>query len=374
MTDVDETLRAGPANALVDVPGLRVGHHTRIGGGYLTGTTVVLAPAGGMVAGVDVGGGAPGTRETDLLGPTTLIERVHAIVLSGGSAYGLAAAAGVTDLLGERDVGFSVGSEAHHVVPIVPGAVLFDLGRGGKFSARPGEDFGRAATLAATADEALLGVGGAGTGAVVSGLKGGVGGASSVLPDGTVVAALVVVNASGSPIDPRTGELLGARSLLPGDAPALAQPTDAERRALLEALRWRPDASGVPVVADGAVGRNTTLVVIATDAAMTTAHCTRLAKMGQDGMARALNPVHTLVDGDVVFAVSTADRPAPDPAGLHAVLVAGGDVVTRAITRALLASRSVTTPVATWPGYLDLAPSVLVDAAVRAGGDGWNGA
>lgn len=354
-------LAPGPANALIDVAGLRVGHHARSGDGYLTGSTVILAPDGGMVAGVDVRGGGPGTRETDLLSPVASVERVHAIVLTGGSAYGLAAASGVADALGERGIGLPVGPEPRQVVPIVPSAVLFDLGRGGDFGARPDESFGRAAVAAALdaapAAMAACGCVGAGTGAVAGGLKGAVGGASAVLPDGSTVAALVVANAVGSAVDPRTGALWGARLLLPGDGPAPRTPSPAERDVLAAAAATRPTGPDGPRA--GYSVRNTTIGLLATDATLTKAQCTKLAAVGHDGLARAVNPIHTLFDGDTLFAASTTARPAPDMFGYQAILAVAANVVTRAMARALLAARGVQTAGGSWSSYAELAPSAL---------------
>jgi len=351
----------GPANALVDVAGLRVGHHARTDAGYLTGSTVVLAPDGGMVAGVDVRGGGPGTRETDLLDPTASVERVHAIVLTGGSAYGLAAASGVADALGERGIGLPVGPLPGQVVPIVPAAVLFDLGRGGDFAARPDESFGRAAVAAALdADAAAMarcGCLGAGTGAVAGGLKGAVGGASTVLPDGTTVAALVIANAVGSAVDPRTGGLWAAPLMLPGDGPALRSPSPLDRDALAAAAARRPAGPQHPSA--GHIVRNTTIGVLATDATLSKAQCTKLAAVGHDGLARAVNPIHTLFDGDTLFAVSSTARPAPDMLGYQAILAAAADVITRAMARGLLAATGVQTAGGAWSSYAELAPSAL---------------
>src|SRR5690606_13609315 len=184
---------------------------------------------------VDVRGGGPGTRETDLLDPRNLVERAHAIVLSGGSAYGLAAATGVMERLADAGIGFPVGAGQRQVVPIVPGAVIFDLGRGGDFRATPGAEFGAAAYDAASDGPVPLGTVGAGAGAVAGGLKGGVGSASAVLDDGSTVAALAVVNAVGSTVDPGSGELYGARFGLPGEFDGLRVPDEAERAAALAA-------------------------------------------------------------------------------------------------------------------------------------------
>ncbi len=343
---------AGPRNALGDVGGLRLGHAERRDGGFLSGTTVVLAPDGGMVAGVDVRGGAPGTRETDLLHPNASLERIHAIVLTGGSAFGLSAACGVADALAAAGIGFQVGA-ADEVVPIVPAAVLFDLARGGSFAARPGPSFGARAVdaaLAAGGDD-RMGLVGAGMGAVTAGIKGGIGTASAVLPDGTTVAALVVANAVGTPIDPHNGELLGARNLRPEDFTGLTLPLPEHRDALLSIISEAgPHLRTAPIT-------NTSIGVIATDATLTKAQCSKLAGVGHDGLARALNPVHTQFDGDTLFAVSTTRRPAPDEIGLHHILCAAAEVVTRALVRGLLAAESVRTPGGSWSSYLDLAPS-----------------
>ncbi len=204
------TTTPGPTNSLTDVPGIRVGHATRRGAGWLSGCTVVLSPVEGAVAGVDVRGGGPGTRETDLLDPRNLVDRVHAVVLSGGSAFGLATADGVMTQLASAGIGFPVGAPGQ-VVPIVPASVIFDLARGGDYSCRPDASTGAQAYRAASADLVAHGCVGAGTGARAGGLKGGVGSASAVLDDGVTVAALVVVNSVGSTVDPRTGELYAAR-------------------------------------------------------------------------------------------------------------------------------------------------------------------
>ncbi len=375
--------RPGPFNALIDVAGLQVGHHTAIGDGYLTGTTVVLGPAEGMVAGVDVRGGGPGTHETDLLAPTASVERIHAVVITGGSAYGLAACTGVQRGLADRGIGLPVGPNPGEVVPLVPGAVLFDLGRGGRFTAFPGAEFGTAA-LAATESGpeppgshqsrsdapggAAQGCVGAGTGAVCCFLKGGIGTASVVLPTGITVAALVAVNAAGSPIDPLTGELLGARLLLPQDGPVPEIAGDAGRSSLATVTGQRPPGLTFgPVPAESpdpdtptsgeptAAPLNTTLAVVATDAQLTKTQCTKMAAVAQNGLARALNPVHTMVDGDVVFGVATGRGKVPDPGEYFQITAAAADVVTRAIVRALLAATTTSTPAGRWPSYADAA-------------------
>jgi L-aminopeptidase/D-esterase-like protein len=348
-------LQPGPTNSLTDVAGIRVGHADRRGDGWLSGTTVVLAPVGGAVAGVDVRGGGPGTRETDLLDPRNLVERVHAITLSGGSAFGLAAADGVMSRLFEAGVGYPVGGPGE-VVPIVAGAVIFDLGRGGDFGKYPGAAMGEEAyrvALSSPAGPVPTGVVGAGTGAVAGGLKGAVGSASVVLAGGTTVAALVVVNAAGSCVDPLTGELYAARFGLPGEFTHLLPP-DAEE---VEAARTAADAAARPGGPRYALA--TTIGVVATDAILTKAQCAKVSGIAHDGMARGIRPVHTMFDGDAVFTLATGGHGAPDPLGFHALLDAAGDCFTRAIGQAMLAARSVQTPAGAWRSYRDAFPSAF---------------
>ena len=319
------------------IEGFRVGHHTADGDGWLTGTTVVVADGDGAVGGVDVRGGGPGTRETDLLDPRNLVERVNAVVLTGGSAYGLAAADGVVVALERDGVGFPVGPGPGHVVPIVPAAVIFDLGRGGEFRHRPTAEFGAQAYAAASAERPATGVVGAGTGANCGGLKGGFGYAEHRLGNGTTVAAAVVVNATGSPVDPTTGRLWADRTH------RLPTPTDTERGALATAY-----ADSVPSLA-------TTIGVLLTDATLTKAQASRLATVGHDGMARAIAPVHSMLDGDTVFGLASGRRLAPtDPrAALGAfndLLSAAADVFTDACLDALLAARQR----GPWAAYRDL--------------------
>jgi L-aminopeptidase/D-esterase-like protein len=350
----------GPGNALTDVAGIRVGHAQRTDAGWRTGVTVVLSPPGGATCGVDVRGAAPGTRETDLLDPRNLVDRVHAIVLSGGSAYGLAAADGVMAWLADAGIGYKIGEVAGEIVPIVPAAVIFDLGRGGSFRATPGAAMGAAACEAPALGEpggAEQGSIGAGTGAKVGGFAGGTGMASAALPGGTTVAALAVVNASGSPADPATGELYGARFGLDGEFTALAPPGAAELAA------WRgggPSGAGGP----GSEGRgsspfNTTIGVLATDAALTKAQCARLAVAGHDGIARAIRPAHTMVDGDTVFGLSCADGEEAGLAAFQALLGVAADVFSRAIAHAVLAASG--RPGA--PSYRDVFPSAVSGTA-----------
>ena len=252
---------------------------------------------------MDVRGGGPGTRETDALDPRNLVQRIEAVVLTGGSAFGLDAAAGVVAWLEEQGRGFRVGGPGR-VVPVVPAAALFDLGRGGDWWARPDRELGRAAVEAAAAtDEGApveQGCVGAGTGAVAGGLKGGVGTASVVLDSGTTVAALVAVNAAGSAVDPDTGALWGARPGWAAEFGLDGSPLPAAR------------AGTGPAAARGRPARpplNTTLAVVATDAALGRAQAQKLAGTAHDGLARAVRPVHLLSDGDTVFAMATGRRP-----------------------------------------------------------------
>jgi putative pantetheine hydrolase len=347
-------VRAGPRNDLTDVAGIAVGHHQRRGRGWLTGTTVVLPPPD-TVGGVDVRGGGPGTRETDLLHPANMVSHVDAICLTGGSAYGLDAAGGVMAVLEQRRRGFQIGAEPGHVVPIVPTAVVFDLGAGGDFRKRPDAEFGRRATTAATTRSVRQGTVGAGTGAHAAALKGGVGSASVVLESGITVAALVVVNSGGSPVDPATGELWAARYGLDGEFTHLRRPVRSEVAAF-RALKFGPPAA------------NTTLAVIATDAELTKSECTRVAGAGHDGMARAISPIHTYTDGDVAFALATGAKAVPEAPSdgfirpaiarftqLAPIIAAAADVVARAVVHATLAATSA----GTMPSYTDQLPSAL---------------
>lgn len=328
--------------SLTDVPGLRVGHAQRTGRGWRTGTTVVLLPAGATV-GVDVRGGGPGTRETDLLRPEATIETAHAICLTGGSAYGLAAAGGVMRFLEEHRIGFSVGPGEADVVPLVPAAVIFDLGRGGAFANRPDDTFGYRAAKAASSRPVPVGSVGAGTGARAKGLQGGVGSASVALPGGIVVAALAIVNSAGSVVDPAT-----ALPWHPGSV-RLRRPSNADR----DRLRAHLDAATPPL--------NTTIGVVATTARLSKAQCGKFAAVAHDGMARAVRPVHSLLDGDTVFGVSTG-RDTVDPAlgvrGLNAVLEAGAQCFAAACTDAVVLAVARGAD----PAYRDLCPTAFPTA------------
>ncbi|MDI4664150.1 P1 family peptidase [Xanthobacter autotrophicus] len=320
-------------NLITDVPGLRVGNATdpHIG----TGVTVVLcdAPA---VAAVDVRGGGPGTRETDLLDPAATVERVDAIALSGGSAFGLDAASGVMAGLAARGRGFAVGTAR---VPIVPGAILFDLLNGGDkgWEAHPPyTHLGRDALEAADLDFTLGSVG-AGAGCTTATVKGGLGSASAVTASGHVVGAVVAVNAAGSPLFGEGPHFRAAPYERHGEFGGLGLP-------------WAPsqalaDEVTAPHLKGGISRFSTTIAVVATDATLTTVQARRLAIMAQNGLALALFPVHTPLDGDVVFALSTEKRPLevplPDLARLGAL---ASVVLARAVARAIFSATRLPFP------------------------------
>jgi L-aminopeptidase/D-esterase-like protein len=312
-------MRTGPHNALTDVPGLQVGHASVAGPGARSGVTVVVAPPDGAVGGVDVRGAPRGTRETDLLDPVRTVQRVHAVVLTGGGAYGLAAVDGVMQRLEAVAAGFAVPGG---VVPIVPAAAVPDLGRGGDPRSRPDGATGAAAFDAAADGAVTQGSVGAGTGAVAGGLKGGVGTASAVLDDGSVVAALVVVDSGGSAVDPLSGKLHGARAGLPGE--------------FADSVVDQPEPPPPP-----AAGPATTLAVVATDVTLDKAGCARLATMGHDGLTRALAPSESASDDAVVFGLSVATRPPPAPLAFGTLHAAAADVVSRAVAHALVAAHTV---------------------------------
>ena len=339
--------------SLIDVDGVRVGHHQRSARGWRTGTTVVLFPTG-SVGGADVRGGAPGTRETDLLRPDALVEEVHAICLSGGSAYGLDAAGGVMRFLEREHQGFRVGSDPSWVVPIVPAAVIFDLGRGSSFSHRPDADFGWRAASRAARRPFAVGAVGAGTGARAGGLQGGVGTASCVTAEGFRVAAIAVVNAVGQCIDPATALPYHAGRL------RLARPSADEKR------RFRQHVSNLAGLGSSAL--NTTIGAVVTDANLSKSECQKMAAVAHDGLARAIRPAHSLNDGDTIFGVATRSSPTllpPVAASLvnstsrasfvNGILRAAADVFAEACTIAVLAAVSNGGP----PAYRDLCPTAL---------------
>jgi L-aminopeptidase/D-esterase-like protein len=326
------------SSSITDVTGVLVGHHQRTGEGWATGTTVVLLPPGTTGA-VDGRGGAPGTRETDLLLPENLVQQVDAVCLSGGSAYGLAAADGVMRWLAEHNRGMRVGAGEHEVVPIVPGAVIFDLPRG-DWGNRPDQTFGyRACASAAT--EFAVGSVGAGTGAVAGRLKGGVGTASTRV-DGFTLGALAVVNAAGDAVDAATGV-----------------PYAADHEVAGEFLVTWPNTPGE--FPDSAPTRlNTTIGVVAVDADLTKTECRRLAVAAQDGLARAVRPAHTMFDGDTVFAVATRARslgveegpfgPMTRAGVLDRLCTAAAETFARAVVHGILSATSL----AGFPAYTDV--------------------
>lgn len=304
------------SGSITDVPGIRVGQAQRRSNGWLTGVTVVLPPRG-TIGSVDVRGGGPGTHETDALDPTTLVSTVDAVALTGGSAYGLAAAGGVQRWCEENGRGFPVPGG---VVPVVPAAAIFDLGRGGNFSARPSADMGYEAALDAAGSAAgadvVRGNTGAGTGAAIGAgrFKGGLGSASVRLTGDNshiVVGAIAVVNAAGIP--------------------------------------WQP---GAPAMMAGE-GLNTTLAVVASNATLSVAEAKRTATAAHAGMARALNPVHTLADGDTIFALATcADTLVSNPVVAVAALIELQSAAAEAVRLAILDGVAQATAVETAAGTL----------------------
>jgi D-aminopeptidase len=314
----------GPRNLITDVAGLRVGHADDPV--VRTGVTVLTADAP-VVAAVDVRGGAPGTRETDLLAPGNLVQAVDALVLSGGSALGLAAASGVVDALRAGGRGFAVGDQR---VPIVPAAILFDLGNGGDkgWTVNPYPALG-AAALAAAGPAFALGTAGAGYGATTATLKGGLGSASGVLGPWTV-GALVAVNAVGS--------------VTAGDGPrfhAGAWEMGAEFGGLGPPQPGEVDPGALPPTKVARAGTATTIAIVATDAALDRAALGRLAVAAQDGIARAIVPAHTAFDGDLVFAAATGTAPAPDPVAAMWLGHAAAVCLARAIARGVLHARAL---------------------------------
>ncbi len=328
----------GPTGSITDVLGLEVGHFTDAR--RPTGCTVIVLREG-AVAGVDVRGAAPGTRETDLLHPSNLVERVHAIMLAGGSAWGLDAASGVMQWLEENNIGLPVG---FGLVPIVPAAVLFDLPVGDA-RIRPDASAGYQACLAAGRSAPAEGNVGAGAGALVGKLfglqramRGGIGSAA-ISVDGVTVGAIVACNAMGDIVDPRTGAVIaGART---ADGAGLRNSRDA----LLAGEGPQPVLAGT----------NTTIGVIATDAILSKAQAHRLAVVAHDGLARSINPVHTMSDGDTLFALGTGR--AGKTAGMMLLSTLAAEVTARAVVRAAMAARSLNCNGMHWPAARDLSGS-----------------
>lgn len=321
----------GNGSTITDVEGILVGHVSDFEG--LTGCTAILCGEG-AVGGVDVRGSASGTRELDALGPLHLVEKVHGLLLAGGSAFGLEAAAGLMQYLEEQGIGFDVGVTK---VPIVPAAILFDLHVGDP-RRRPDRAMGYQAASNASSGPVEEGSVGAGTGATVGKLfgvryamKGGIGTASVKLAGGLIVGALVAVNAFGDVLDPAIGRILaGARD-----------PKDGKR------LPGSVSLMKAGVERKGFAGENTTLTVVATNAILTKVETTKVAQMGHDGLARTIAPVHTTLDGDVVFALATGKL----PGDVNAVGLAAAEAVAESIVRAIKKARSL----GGIPAYTDLA-------------------
>lgn len=302
-------------DTITAINGLKVGHVTNEKA--RTGCTVILCESG-AVAGVDVRGSAPGTRETDAIRPGGLVEKVHAVLLTGGSAFGLEAAGGVMQFLEERGVGFPAGPVR---VPIVPSAVIFDLGVGDP-GVRPDREMGYHACVDATDTKIEMGQVGAGTGATVgkgAGLQpsnGGIGSACRVLKSGLMVGAIVVVNAVGNVVDPTTGEIIaGAKDPETGEFVNITERlSDPEKK----------DQFQTP-------NTNTTIGAVATNAALSPTEVTKVAQIAHDGLARTIHPVHTMFDGDTIFALSTGTHDAP----VNTVGIVAAEVMAEAICRAV---------------------------------------
>jgi L-aminopeptidase/D-esterase-like protein len=309
-------------NTLTDVPGILVGHQTHLEGA--TGCTVIICPSG-TVGGVDQRGGAPGTRETDLLRPMHLVEHVNAVVLSGGSAYGLATADGVMRYLEEQGIGYD--SRAGFRVPIVPAAVVFDLALG-EPGIRPDAAMGYAACTVASAEPVAQGSVGAGTGCRLGSMmgndfatKGGIGSASIDLGDGLIVAALMVVNAVGDAVDENGQIIAGLR--VPPDGNAFM--------GMLNVFKNMARMVETPP------SENTVIGVVATNARLTKEETNKVTQMAHDGLARAVRPAHTMFDGDTIFALSTGAI----PANINAVGAYAAEVVAQAIWNAVRSATSL---------------------------------
>jgi L-aminopeptidase/D-esterase-like protein len=313
---------------LTDIPGIKVGHASDFDG--ITGCTAILCESG-AVAGVSIGGFATGTQELDVLSPTHITPSIHALCLAGGSAFGLEAVSGVRDYLGKKGIGFRFGPAR---IPIVPGAILFDLGIG-KATARPTLAMGAAAAAASTADAVQEGCVGAGTGATVgkalgfkNAMKSGLGSATVSLPGNVLVSALAVVNAMGDVLDPSTGAIVaGARK----------SPDRMEFVRATEVVKQRKPQPPEKT------GGNTTLVVVVTNAQLSKLEASKLAHVAQHGLVRSISPAHTNVDGDTVFALSSGT----ERAEFTALSVAAAEAVVEAILRAV----KLATPMGGLPAF-----------------------
>ncbi|MDI6770910.1 MAG: P1 family peptidase [Anaerolineales bacterium] len=317
-------------NSITDVPGLRVGHAQD--DEALTGCTLVLCEKG-AVAGVDQRGGAPGTRETDLLDPVNAVGKVHAVLLAGGSAFGLDAASGVMRYLEEKGIGFDTGVAR---VPIVPAAILYDLAIG-RADIRPDLEMGYRAAASASTDAPAEGNVGAGTGATVGkvfgmagAMKSGLGTASMEIGSGIIVGAIVAVNAFGDVVDPQTGKILaGTRTTKLGPIQLGSADYFADTLAVMKTLAGR-------AIMKLAMSRSTVIGVVATNAKFTKSEATKMAQMAQDGLARAIRPAHTMLDGDTIFALATGQK----KADVSIVGAYAAEVLAQAIVRAVKMAES----------------------------------
>ena len=320
--------KSGKNNGLTDVEGIMVGHYTSLSAA--SGVTVILCKAG-AVGGVDVRGSAPGTRETDLLAPVNLVEKVQGIVLCGGSVFGLSAADGVVAWLAQLGCGFPLAEGK--VAPIVPSAALFDLGRGKDYVPPIRPEWGIRACESASTGPVPVGCVGAGTGAVSGTIKGGIGSASELLASGMTVAALVAVNSLGSVINRTTGLPWEVYLEVDGEF-------GSEGRRSVK----------LPPATAPASPSNTTLGVVVTNAALTKAQAQKIAQMAHDGLARAIRPAHTMFDGDTIFCMATGEHNLKDSEGFFSVPMAeamnelgraAADCMSRAIVRAVLDAHSM---------------------------------
>lgn len=334
-------LSPGPRNLITDVDGIRVGNaeDSRV----WTGVTIVL-PTEPAVAAADVRGGAPGTRETDALDPSCIVEKIHAVVLSGGSAFGLDAAGAVAAALGARGIGFAVGTAR---VPIVPSAILFDLLNGGTkdWGERPPyRELARAALAAAEAGSGAFALGnaGAGYGAKAGRLKGGLGSVSTVASDGLQVGAIVAANPWGSVVMPGSGRFWAWALEQAGELGGLPPPQ--------EGATLDPELPPDPSAAQP--GANTTIGIVATNAALSKAEAQRVAIMAQDGFARAIRPAHTPFDGDTIFVLATGRHAIaePRPRALARIGALAADCVARAAARGVYAAERL----GSWPSWREL--------------------
>ena len=335
------TIRKGPSNLITDVDGIRVGNAENAQS--RTGCTVIL-PEMRAVAGGDVRGGAPGTRETDLLDAACLVDHVDAIVLSGGSVYGLDAASGVTGVLGAQGRGYGMGTNAAGVstvvAPIVPAAILFDLTNGGDKNwgdTPPYNALGRAA-VAAAGKTFALGNAGAGLGARAGQIKGGLGSASAITDDGLQVGALIAVNPYGSVLVPGSSQFWAAPYEIDGEFGGRGLPADMSAVATLDPMLGTKGETAAQA------GGNTSIGCIATNADLTPGEARRVAIMAQDGLARAIRPIHTPFDGDVLFVLATGTKALGDELRPRQILALGAiaaDCVARAVARGVYEAKTL---------------------------------